>query len=151
VWLTGVHAYDRKSDVHLATTLDQVIAQHIGKDTRLTSLEMSLDGASALACDAADCFLSSSISWRSPTQPNPMERQPRVVFERLMGEGATPAERRDLRLRKKSILDSLAGETGKITKALGPDDRRKMTEYLDSVRDIERRLQNAESASEASV
>lgn len=148
VWLTGVHAYDRKtSEVSLATSVDQLIAQHIGKDSALTSLEMSLDGSSLISCDATDCFYQNTISWRSPSVPNPMEHRPRAVFERLFGEGATSAERQALRRKQRSILDSVAQEAARFKSTLGNGDQLKLTEYLESVRDIERRIQNAEANS----
>ena len=151
VWLTGVHAYDRRtSEVKLATTVDQLIARHVGATTRLASLELALDGGNQSSCDSGDCFYSSSISWRSPTTPNPVEHQPRVVFERLFGEGSTPEERRVHRLNRKSLLDAVAEEARRFKLALGPGDVLKLDEYLESVRDIERRIQHAESESEQS-
>jgi hypothetical protein len=152
VWLTGVHAYDRKtSEVHLGTSVDQLIAQHIGKDTRLTSLELGIDGGSQIACDSTDCFYSNSISWRSPTTPNPVETNPRIVFERLFGEGSTAEERHSQRLKRRSILDSVMQETGRVKVMLGPSDQMKLTEYLDAIRDIERRIELAEKQAEGEV
>ncbi len=97
VWLTGVHAYDRDrtgvDGVKLATTVDQIAARELGRDTRLPSLELSLEKPTQIGCDSEDCFFSNTISWRSATTPLPMEAHPRVVFERLFGDGGTPAHR----------------------------------------------------------
>src|SRR3989442_3482430 len=97
VWLTGVHAYDRDrtgvAGVQLSTTVDQIAARELGKDTRLPSLEISLEKPTQIGCDSEDCFFSNTISWRSATTPLPMEAHPRVVFERLFGDRGNPAQR----------------------------------------------------------
>lgn len=148
VWLSGVHAYDRNiggvAGVRLATTADQIAASHLGTETRLRSLEVSLEKASQIACDSEDCFFSNTTSWRSPTTPLPMETHPRVVFERLFGEGRTAAERlADIRSAK-SILDSVQEEAAKLGRTLGTTDRAKLTEYLDAVREVEQRITGTE-------
>jgi hypothetical protein len=148
VWLTGVHAWDRgrggADGVRLATTVDQIAAGVIGKDTRLPSLEMSLESPTQIGCDSEDCFFSNTISWKSPTTPLPMEPHPRMVFERLFGQAATPAERR-ARIRKTSnILDSVLDEVAGLRKTLGAGDQAKLTEYLEAVHEIEQRIQRAE-------
>ncbi len=147
-WLTGVHAYDRTRpdvQVKLATTVDQLIARELGKETRLPSLEMSVDYPTQGACDSGDCFYVNTISWRNETTPNLTETHPRVIFERLFGDGGS-AEARKARVKNVgSILDSVASEVSRISKTLGPGDRSKLTEYLDSVRELEVRTKSPES------
>src|SRR5262245_59337400 len=138
VWLSGVHAWDRRGgggseSVKLATTVDQIAAQQFGKETRLPSLELVLERPTQVACDSTDCFFSNTISWRTPTTPNPMEPHPRVVFERLFGEGGSAAQRLADMRRTGSVLDSVVQEVAGLEKRLGAGDRRKLTEYLQSV------------------
>jgi hypothetical protein len=148
-WLTGVHAYDRTRpgvEVRLATSADQLAAEALGKTTRLRSLELSVDTATQSSCDSGDCFYVNTVSWRSETTPNLTENHPRVVFERLFGDGGSSTER-IARMRKTgSILDSVREEAARLSAAVGHGDRGKLTEYLDSVREIEQRIANAESA-----
>jgi Protein of unknown function (DUF1552) len=148
VWLTGVHAWDRNrggaEGVRLATSADQIAARVIGKETRLPSLELSLESPTQIGCDSEDCFYSNTISWKSPTTPLPMEAHPRMVFERLFGQAASAAERRDRVRKTASILDSVLAEVAGLQKTLGTGDRAKLTEYLEAVREIEQRIQNAE-------
>ncbi|HUK34827.1 MAG TPA: DUF1552 domain-containing protein [Vicinamibacterales bacterium] len=149
-WLTGVHAYDRTLpgiDVKLATSVDQILAQHIGTNTPVSSIELSVDYPTQGACDSGDCFYVNTVSWRNETTPNPTESHPRVVFERLFGDGGTSAERLAHLRKTSSILDSVRGEIGRLNASLGGGDRSKLGEYLDSVRDIEQRIQNAEKQS----
>ncbi len=146
-WLTGVHAYDRTLpgiEVKLATSADQIIAQHIGKETPVSSLELSIDYPTQAACDSGDCFYVNTVSWRNETTPNPTEMHPRVVFERLFGDGGTAAERLAHLRKTGSLLDSVSAEVSRLADTLGPGDRGKLDEYLSSVRDIEQRIQNAE-------
>lgn len=147
VWLTGVHAYDRSRpdiEVHLATSADQLAAQVLGTTTQVPSIEMNLDLPTQGACDTGDCFYNNTISWRNPATPNPAEEHPRVVFERLFGDGGSPAQRMARMKVNGSILDSVMQEVGSLEKTLGPGDCNKLTEYLDSVREIERRVQSVE-------
>jgi Protein of unknown function (DUF1552) len=147
-WLTGVHAYDRTRpdvQVRLATTADQLIARQAGRDTRLPSLEMSVDYPTQGACDTGDCFYVNTISWRNETTPNPTEMHPRVVFERLFGDGGSAQARRVRMQQTGSILDSVMGEVGRLSNSLGPGDRSKLTEYLDSVRELETRSKSPET------
>lgn len=147
-WLTGVHAYDRTRpgvEVRLATTADQLIARHVGSDTRLPSLEMSVDYPTQSACDSGDCFYVNTISWRNETTPNPTETHPRVIFERLFGDGGNAEIRRARAQQTGSILDSVASEVGRLSSTLGPGDRSKLTEYLDSVRELEIRAKSPEA------
>jgi Protein of unknown function (DUF1552) len=146
-WLTGVHAYDRTLpgiDVKLATSADQIIAEHIGKTTPVRSIELSVDYPTQGACDSGDCFYVNTVSWRNETTPNPTELHPRVVFERLFGDGGTAAERLAHIRKTGSILDSVGAEIGRLNASLGAGDKGKLGEYLDSVRDVEQRIQNAE-------
>ena len=109
-WLTGVHAYDRTLpgvEVKLATSADQIIARHIGKNTPVSSIELSVDYPTQGACDSGDCFYVNTVSWRNETTPNPTELHPRVVFERLFGDGGTAAERLAHIRKTGSILDSV--------------------------------------------
>ncbi len=147
-WLTGVHAYDRTRpgvEVKLATTADQLAAQAIGKNSRIQSIEMTVDTASAGSCDSGDCFYVNTVSWRNPTTPNMCENQPRVLFERLFGDGGSSAQRAARAQRTGSILDSVMEEASGLASSLGNSDRSKLGEYLDSVRDIEQRIQSTES------
>jgi hypothetical protein len=147
VWLTGVHAYDRSRpdiEVKLATSADQLAARVIGKSTQVSSIEMNLDLPTQGACDTGDCFYNNTISWRTPTTPNPAEEHPRVVFERLFGDGGTPSQRLARMRVNGSILDSVLQEVKSLEKTLGPGDCAKLTEYLDSVREIEQRIQSVE-------
>ena len=154
VWLTGVHAYDRTRpdvEVRLATTADQLAAREIGKTSRVPSLELSVDFPTQGACDSGDCFYVNTVSWRNETTPNPTESHPRVVFERLFGDGGSAAARQARVRTDASILDSLLAEVTRVSSALGPGDRVKLTEYLDSIREVERRIANAEGQAEHDV
>jgi hypothetical protein len=146
-WLTGVHAYDRTRpgiEVKLATTADQLLAQKIGRDTKLPSLELNVDQAAQGSCDSGDCFYVNTFSWRNETTPNITENQPRVVFERLFGDGGTAAQRVARAKKTGSILDSVAAEANSLAASLGHSDRSKLNEYMDSVREVEQRIQGAE-------
>ncbi len=153
-WLTGVHAYDRTQpgvEVRLATTADQLAAQHIGKTSRISSLELTVDFPTQGACDSGDCFYINTVSWRNATTPNPAETNPRVVFERLFGDGGDAAARQARARETGSILDSVMREVGRISTSLGPGDRTKLDEYLDSVREIELRIKNPDSQSAQAI
>jgi Protein of unknown function (DUF1552) len=136
------------TDYYLGTTVDQVAAQHIGRDTQLPSLELSMDLLSVVGqCDNGyACVYQNNLSWSSPTTPLPAEAHPRIVFESLFGEGRDAAQRRQLLGERASLLDSVSEELTRLRGTLGPGDRRKVDEYLDSVRDVERRIQRAEAA-----
>jgi len=147
-WLTGVHAYDRTRpgvEVKLAPTADQLAARVLGRSTQIPSLELSVDTPSQGSCDSGDCFYVNTISWRSETTPNMTENQPRVVFERLFGDGGSGEARLARAKKTGSILDSVAEEARSLATSLGNSDRSKLGEYLDSVRDIEQRIQSAEA------
>jgi hypothetical protein len=153
-WLTGVHAYDRTQpgvEVRLATTADQLAARVIGKSTQLASLELTVDFPTQGSCDSGDCFYVNTVSWRNETTPNPAETHPRVVFERLFGDGGSSAQRQARAKSTKSILDSIADEVNALSNTLGRGDRTKLTEYMDSVREIEQRIQNTEAQAKHSI
>ncbi len=143
-WLSAVHPMT-KGGVRLGTTADQIAAQELGRVTPLPSLELALEAPSQIACDSGDCFFSSTISWRTPTTPNPMEGHPRVVFERLFGDTSDPVRRRAVAEQNGSILDSVVREVARLDRTLGAGDRTKLREYVDAVREIERRLQRVEA------
>jgi len=151
-YLTGVHPkWTDGADIRNGTSLDQIIGKEFGKGTQLASLEISLDSAGILgACEKGwSCAYINTLCWRSPTTPISMENNPRRVFERLFGDiGSTDsAERRAIQRRNASILDSLSEATADLIRGLGPNDRARISEYLDSIRDIERRIQIAEQES----
>ena len=143
-WLSAVHPTSR-GGVRLGTTADQIAAQELGKFTPLPSLELALEAPSQIACDSGDCFFSSTISWRTPTTPNPMEGHPRVVFERLFGDAGSATQRRAQLEQNGSILDSVLREVDRLERTLGAGDRTKLREYVEAVREIERRLQQVEA------
>ena len=148
VWLTGVHAFDRTKpgvEVRLATTADQLAAREIGKTSQIASLEYNLDPPTQGACDSGDCFYVNTISWRNETTPNPAESHPRVIFERLFGDGGNAAQRLKRAKKTGSILDSVMSEISDLDRTLGKGDRTKLNEYLDAVREIEQRIQNTET------
>jgi hypothetical protein len=139
------------AEIRLAASADQIAAKHLGRSTQVPSIEMTLDAATQGACDSGDCFYVNTVSWRSETSPNTPEIHPRVIFERLFGDGGTAAERRARVRSEGSILDSVLEETRTLTANLGPSDTSKLGEYLDSVREIEQRIQSAETSFEESV
>ena len=147
VWLSGVHPKETEgADVRNGTTADQIAAQHIGGDTPLSSLELAMEQTYLIGnCDNGySCVYTNSISWRTPTAPNPHETNPRIVFQRMFGDGGTPEERLAHTQEDRSILDWVTADIADLQKRLGPADRSSVSEYLDSVREIERRLQLAE-------
>jgi hypothetical protein len=135
------------TDYHLGTTVDQIAAQQLGRDTQLPSLELAMDLLSVVGqCDNGyACVYQNNLSWSSPTTPLPAEAHPRIVFESLFGEQGSGDRRAALRKRA-SLLDSVGDELVRLQKTLGPDDRRRVDEYLQSVRDVERRIERAEAA-----
>jgi hypothetical protein len=137
------------TDYHLGTTVDQIAARKIGQNTQLPSLELAMDLSSMVGqCDNGyACVYQNNLSWSTPTTPLPAEAHPRIVFETLFGEEGGTTERRDSLKKRASLLDSLKDEFVRLQKVLGPADRQRVSQYLDSVRDVERRIQQAESAS----
>jgi len=137
------------SDYQLGTTVDQVAAKAIGRDTPIPSLELGTDLIAQVGnCDNGfACAYQNNLSWSSPTTPLPTEADPRVVFERLFGDGGNP-ERRRTELRKSgSILDWMTADMARLRRELGPGDRTRLNQYLDSVREVERRIRKAEQQS----
>src|SRR5687768_8573119 len=150
VFLTGA-VPERGPRAQLGVSVDQVAAKHIGQDTPLPSLELSIE-ESVLACEAAfSCAYRNSISWKSPTQPLPMQNNPRLVFEKLFGDGSTDAERRGRRQETRSLLDSVMGQLASLKKDLPAGDRQRLDQYFEDVREIERRIQRAEAAARTDV
>ncbi len=134
------------ADYELGTTVDQIAAQRIGKETPIPSLEMAMDLLSTIgACDNGfACVYQNNLSWSSPTTPLPAEAHPRVIFERLFGDGGTAADRLSELRKNASILDWVLEDVALLQKKLGPGDRSQVEEYLDTVREVERRIQKAE-------
>jgi hypothetical protein len=135
------------ADYHLGTTADQLAARQLGRDTQLPSLELSMDLMTlAGQCDNGyACVYHNCLSWSSPTTPLPSEAHPRIVFERLFGDGATAAERRASLKKRASLLDSVMGEFAQLNNQLSPADRARVSQYLDTIREVERRIQRAEA------
>src|SRR5690242_20099812 len=136
------------TDYYLGTTVDQIAAAQIGQETQLPSLEMSMDLLSIVGqCDNGyACVYQNNLSWSSPTTPLPSAAHPRNVFERLFGEGGSAADRRAALKKRASLLDSVAGEISRLKNQLGPADRSRVDRYLQTVREVERRIQKAEAA-----
>jgi hypothetical protein len=139
------------ADIQNGVTIDQIIAQKIGQDTLLPSLQLAIEdpGANSSNCgEGYSCAYTNSISWAAPNQPLPMELNPQVVFERLFGDvqAKTPEERAARREQDRSILDSITQALDSFKKDLPPSDRVRVDEYADSVREIERRLDIAKKA-----
>jgi hypothetical protein len=135
------------SEISAGVSTDQIAAAEFGKETQLGSLELAIEGRDfAGSCDAGySCAYTNTISWRSAGTPLPMENDPRAVFERLFGDGdLDPAARQSRIESERSILDSLTERIGDLSRRIGPRDRSKLSEYLEALRDIERRIQNAE-------
>jgi hypothetical protein len=148
-FLTGTAKGGRNEvEVIADVSMDQLLARRFARDTQIASLELSMDGpANAGACTGnLSCAYTHTISWRSPTQPLPMEHNPRAVFERLFGDsGSTDRTIREARMRQhKSILDSVNEKLSSLRQQLGPQDQVRVAEYTDAVRDVERRIQRAE-------
>src|SRR6266545_1612527 len=148
-FLTGtVRGGRNEIEIFADVSMDQLLARHFAKETQLGSLELSMDApANAGACTGnLSCVYTHTLSWRSPTQPLPMEWNPRAVFEKLFGDsGSTERPAREARLRQhKSILDSVTEKLADLKKELGPQDQVKVDEYTEAVRDVERRIHKAE-------
>jgi hypothetical protein len=148
VFLNGVHPKRTDGpDIQAGVTIDQVAAAKIGQDTPMPSLELATEDFSGLvgSCDVGfSCAYMNTISWRTPTTPLPMEINPRVVFDRLFGDGSNAQERLDRIEQQRSILDAAMDQVRHLEGGLGPNDRNRVAEYLDTIREIERRIQLAE-------
>src|SRR5437870_8235856 len=128
------------ADVYAGTTIDQIIAQKIGRDSLMPSMQLAVEdpGANSSNCgEGYSCTYTNTISWSSPTQPLPMELNPQVVFERMFGDGSTIEQRTARRKRDRSILDSLGGTLSRLRNEVGPDDRLRLDDYTENVREIE--------------
>jgi len=139
--------WTESTDYHLGTTVDQIAAQQIGQQTVLPSLELAMDLLQTVGqCDNGyACVYQNNLSWSSPTTPLPAEAHPRIVFERLFGEGGSAADRRAALRRRASLLDWIGEDIARLQRKLGADDRARVGQYLDSVREVERRIQKAET------
>ena len=147
-YLTGVQVRKTTTDIKASISCDQIIANKIGSQTRFASLELGMDDSrQAGDCDSGySCAYTNNLAWRSETQPLPPTLDPRVLFERLFGTGVVlspEAKERQARYRR-SILDFVTGDAKKLQSSLGPTDRRKLEEYLSSIRDVEQQLEKAE-------
>lgn len=147
-FLSAAQAKQTESaDYFLGTTVDQIASQHIGKDTQLSSLEMSMDMMQTVGqCDNGyACVYQNNLSWSSPTTPLPAEAHPRLIFESLFGEGGNTADRRKALEQKASLLDFVSDDLSRLKRDLGAADQSRIDDYLTSVREIERRIQKAEA------
>jgi hypothetical protein len=145
-WLSGVRPDDNVAGASMATTLDQVVAARISADTTLPSLEVASETTiQVAACGGARCYYSSTVSFRDPYSPLPMEFNPRKVFTQLFGEGDTPEERDAISRQTASLLDRIRDQTRTFERDLDPGDRAILGGYMDTVREIERRIEMAAS------
>ena len=147
-FLTQMHPKQTQgSDILAGTSLDQFYAQHVGQETAIPSMQLAIenvDQAGGCAYGYA-CVYTDTISWAAPNKPLPMIRDPRAAFDQLFGVGATPAERAAQRRADKSILDWITVEASRLKKNLGATDRARLSDYLDNIREIERRIQKVEA------
>jgi hypothetical protein len=142
--------WTESTDYYLGTTVDQDAAQQIGHQTLLPSLELAMDLLQTVGqCDNGyACVYQNNLSWSSPTTPLPAEAHPRIVFERLFGEGGSPGDRQAALRRRASLLDSVRDDMSRLQRTLGPEDRARVDHYLETVREVERRIQLAEAGTE---
>ena len=145
VFLSGAHPV-KKNEAHVGITIDQVAAQHVGQDTPLPSIEMSMEPLNLTCGDAGfTCAYRNTLSWASASLPLPMENNPQIVFERLFGDGSTDAQRAERRQQSRSLLDSILREVPSLEKDLPAGDKRRLRDYLDEVREIERRVKQVDA------
>ena len=140
--------HTESSDYHLGSTVDQIAAKQIGQETRLASLELSMDinPLAGVCNNGYACVYQNNLSWSSPTTPLPSEAHPRLVFERLFGEGGTIEERAALLRSRASLLDSFSEDISKLKRTVGASDKNRVDQYLDTIREIERQIQRAEES-----
>ena len=153
-WLSAAHPKRTEGkDMRAGKTIDQVVADAVGGETQLRSLELGVDNTALVGtCDTGyACAYTNGLSWRTPTTPLPIQINPRVVFERLFGDGGTPEERGAQARTDKSILDSVVAAAGRLQKRLGTKDRSRVSEYLDAIRELERRIQRVEEQADQNV
>jgi len=145
-YLTATHPkMTSGADIRCGTSVDQVAARELGKNTQLGSLELSLETPVVGACESAySCVYYNTMVWSTPTTPLPMENRPRAVFERLVGDSTDPAERAARINENRSILDFLSQDLKRLMKVVGESDRAKLDQYSDAVRAVEREIQIAE-------
>jgi hypothetical protein len=151
-FLTGVHAKKTQGpDFQAGVSMDQIAARELANDTQLASLELALESNDLVGgCELGlSCAYTGTLSWRGPTSPVPVEIDPRAIFERLFGSSDTtdPKARLERLQTERSILDSVTSDLQRLQRRVGASDRTKVADYLDSVRDIERRIQKAEEQS----
>jgi hypothetical protein len=148
-WLNGVHPRKTEgADLHSGVTVDQLAARVLGKDTALPSIEVGASDFDNLVGNFENGYASvyiNTLSWRGPSAPNRPEINPRAVFEQLFGEGGTAAERLQQAKRNSSLLDFVTKDLARLQQTLGPSDRLRVAEYMDSVREVERRIQRTEA------
>ena len=148
VFLTQSHPRQTEgSDIRAGTSLDQLYAQRFGQDTPIPSVQLSIENVdqSGGCAYGYACVYMDTISWASPTDPLPMTRDPRVAFDQLFGSGGTPEERAARRRVDRSILDWITSEVGRLKQDLGPTDRGRLDDYLEDIRELERRIQRIEA------
>ncbi len=154
-FLTGVWPKRTEAEDVLAnTSIDQVVAQQIGQDTPFPSIEVATEDFTGYvgACSPGfNCAYLNTVSWSSPSTPLPMDINPRVVFERMFGQAGSPAQRAARIRDERSMLDSISAEARQLQRGLGARDNQRVTEYLDNLREIERRIQRAESRNVTNV
>jgi hypothetical protein len=147
-FLTQAHPRQTEgSDVHVGTSLDQLYAQRFGMDTPIPSMQLCIENVDqAGGCSYGyACVYTDSISWKSPTEPLPVIRDPRVAFEKLFGVGGSAADRAERRRTRRSLLDFVSGEMGALARSLDAEDRRRLDRYLTEIREVERRIQMVEA------
>jgi hypothetical protein len=151
-WLSGIRPDKAARGASMTTTLDQVVAKHIGQNTTLPSLEVAAETTQqAAACSGSACFYNTTLSFRDAQSPLPMEHNPRKVFVQLFGEGDTPEERAAASDQTMSLLDRIRDRTRALQRDLGPRDRVVLDSYLETVREIERRVEQASSRDPLSI
>src|SRR5262245_30915351 len=154
VWLSGVHPkHTSGADVRSGITADQVAASVLGKETVLPSLELCIDLENLIGeCENGySCIYVNGLAWMNPTTPLPNENNPRVLFEKLFGDGSSPSIRMAQAKENRSILDSVTEEMHRLSKSLGADDRHKVSDYFESVREVEERIRKVEKKSGESI
>ena len=150
VFLSGAHPV-KGDQAFLGATVDQVAAEYVGQDTPLPSIELSLEEL-GLNCDAGfTCAYRNTLAWKAATVPLPMENNPQIVFERLFGDGSTDEQRRERREQAASLLDSVREQVGSLALRLPASDRARLSQYLDEVREIERRVAQVDKQLSAGI
>ena len=147
-FLTQAHVKQTEgSDVYVGTSFDQIFAHRFGQETPIPSMQLCIENINQAGGCAYGytCVYTDTLSWASPTEPLPVIRDPRVAFEQLFGAGATPEERTDRRLANRSILDWVVGQIGELKRGLDPADRVRLNQYLENVREMERRIEVVEA------